>query len=135
MIQYNQAILTESTKKSTKIRTAGEAGWHASRYNLSLELPEKGKTAIVNLFRGTCKEYGPAELYLMSVLDEISENHPILPMLAKTGVIVNFDELAALETMGRMACAASQGVCLTICPTMDCNYDCLYCFETINRTK
>ena len=116
-------------------RSAAEAGWRVSRYNLSLELPEKGRTAIVNLFRGTCKEYGPVELYLMSVLDEISEDHPIISMLAKTGVIVNFDEQAALETMGRMVCAASQGVGLTICPTMGCNFNCPYCFENHKQGK
>ena len=116
-------------------RSAAEAGWRVSRYNLSLELPEKGRTAIVNLFRGTCKEYGPVELYLMSVLDEISEDHPIISMLAKTGVIVNFDEQAALETMGRMACAGFQTVGLTICPTMGCNFDCPYCFEDHKQGK
>ena len=116
-------------------RTAAEAGWHISRYNLSLELPEKGRTAIVNLFRGTCKEYGPVELYLMSVLDEISEDHPIISMLAKTGVIANFDERAALETMGRMACADSRHAGLTICPTMGCNFDCPYCFENHKQGK
>ena len=121
--------------ESSKAGTAAEAGWRVSRYNLTLELPEKGRTAIVNLFRGTCKEYGPVELYLMSVLDEISEDHPIISMLAKTGVIVNFDEQAALETMGRMACAASQGVGLTICPTMGCNFDCPYCFENHKQGK
>ena len=116
-------------------RTAAEAGWRASRYNLSLELPEKGRTAILNLFRGTCKEYGPVELYLMSVLDQISEDHPIISRLAKTGVIVNFDERAALETLGRMACANSKFVGLTICPTMDCNFDCVYCFENHKQGK
>ena len=121
--------------ESSKAGTAAEAGWRVSRYNLTLELPEKGRTAIVNLFRGTCKEYGPVELYLMSVLDEISEDHPIISMLAKTGVIVNFDEQAAVETMGRMACAASQGVGLTICPTMGCNFDCPYCFENHKQGK
>ena len=131
MIQRSEAALTGSSKA----KTAAEAGWRVSRYNLSLELPEKGRTAIVNLFRGTCKEYGLVELYLMSVLDEISEDHPIISMLAKTGVIVNFDEQAALETMGRMACADSRGVGLTICPTMGCNFDCPYCFENHKQGK
>lgn len=119
------------TEKNTSItsRTAAEAGWRLSRYNLNVQLPEKGTVAIANLFRGTCAEYGPVDLYLMSVLDEIREDHPIIPRLAKRGVIVNFDELAALDTLGRLSCGFGSAVSLTICPTMGCNFDCSYCFE------
>jgi len=110
-------------------RTAAEAGWRVSRYNLSAPVPGKKVLAIANLYKGTCAEYSPIELYLMSVLDEISENHPIIDRLSKRGVIVNFDERAALETMGRGCCAGPRSVGLTICPTMGCNFDCPYCFE------
>ena len=89
----------------TNARTAGEAGWHLSRYNLSAPVPGTKKVAIANLYRGTCAEYTPIEGYLMSVLEELDENHPIIERLAKRGVICDFDERAALESMGRMACA------------------------------
>lgn len=110
-------------------RTAAQAGWHVSRYNLSAPVPGKKALAIANLYKGTCAEYSPIELYLMGVLDEISENHPIIERLSKRGVIVNFDERAALETLGRGSCAGPRSVGLTICPTMGCNFDCPYCFE------
>lgn len=110
-------------------RTAADAGWHVSRYNLIAPVPEKKTIAIANLYKGTCAEYSPIEMYLMSVLDQISEGHPIIERLSKRGVIANFDERAALETMGRGACAGSRNVGLTICPTMGCNFDCPYCFE------
>lgn len=110
-------------------RTAAEAGWHVSRYNLSAPVPDKRTVAIANLYKGTCAEYNPLELYLMGVLDEISEDHPIIDRLAKRGVIANFDERAALEIMGRGACASPRGLGLTICPSMGCNFDCPYCFE------
>ena len=45
-------------------RTAREAGWHISRYNLAAPIPDSDKTAIVNLFAGTCGAYSRAELYL-----------------------------------------------------------------------
>ncbi len=46
-------------------RTAGEAGWHRSRYNLGAPVPGKENyVVIVNLFRGTCAEYSPPELYI-----------------------------------------------------------------------
>lgn len=110
-------------------RTAAEAGWHVSRYNLSAPVPGKNALAIANLYKGTCAEYNSIELYLMSVLDQISESHPIIPRLSRRGVIANFDERAALETMGRGACLGRRDVGLTICPTMGCNFDCPYCFE------
>ena len=116
-------------------RSAAEAGWHVSRYNLSAPVPGKKALAIANLYKGTCAEYNPIELYLMSVLDVIDENHPIIPRLAKRGVIANFDELAALEMIGRGSCAASRSVSLTICPTMGCNFDCPYCFENHRAGK
>ena len=110
-------------------RTAGEAGWHASRYNLMAKVPDTKYVAIANLFRGTCAEYTPIEMYLLSVIEELDENHPIIERFAKRGVIARFDERAALETMGRASCALPHGIGLTICPTMGCNFDCPYCFE------
>ncbi|MDO4400989.1 MAG: radical SAM protein [Coriobacteriia bacterium] len=121
--------------EETTTRTAGEAGWHASRYNLFAPVPGTKMTAIANLFKGNCAEYTPIEMYLLSVVEELDEHHPIIERFAKRGVIVRFDERAALESMGRAACAQSHSVSLTICPTMGCNFDCPYCFEDHGRGK
>ena len=110
-------------------RTAAEAGWHVSRYNISAKVPETGKTVIVNLLTGSCAEYSPLELFLMSALDEISENHPIIGLLARRGAICNFDELAAIEADGHIGVEMTNHIGLIICPTMGCNFDCPYCFE------
>lgn len=111
-------------------RTAGEAGWRYSRYNLSAQVPGKDAVAIANLFGGTCAEYNPLELYLLSIMEKLDEHHPAIERFAKRGLIVRFDEREALESIGRSACGAAYGVGLTICPTMNCNFDCPYCFET-----
>ena len=111
-------------------KTAREAGWHISRYNLAASIPGSDKTAIVNLFAGTCGAYNVAELFLLSELAELDENHPILKRFSERGLIVNFDERAALDALGRMGCSSCNTVDLTICPTMGCNFDCPYCFES-----
>ena len=111
-------------------RTASEAGWRISRYNLSAPVPGSDKTAIANVYAGTCGLYNMAEMFLLSELAELDENHPILKRFSERGLIVNFDERAALEALGRMECSFGNAVDLTICPTMACNFDCPYCFES-----
>ena len=116
-------------------RTAGEAGWHESRYNLYAKVPGTKNVAIANIYKGNCAEYTSLEMYLLSVLEELDENHPIIERFAKRGIICNFDERAALESMGRAACGFPRAIGLTICPTMGCNFDCPYCFEDHGRGK
>ena len=60
-------------------------------------MPNTKNVAIANLFKGNYAEYTPLELYLLSVLEELDEHHPIIECFAKRGIIVNFDERAALE--------------------------------------
>lgn len=102
-------------------RTAGEAGWHVSRYNLSAPIPGKNSVAIANLFRGVCAEYSPAELYLLSVLERLDERYPIIERFAKRGIITRTDELAALDIMGRAACAAPPGAWRAAARTGGCS--------------
>ena len=125
----------DSEGRPIEKRTAGEAGWHVSRYNLMAEVPGTKNVAIANLFKGNCAEYTPIEMYLLSVLEELDEHHPIIERFSKRGIIADFDERAALETMGRAACAMPHGLGLTICPTMGCNFDCPYCFENHSANK
>ncbi|MBR3314679.1 MAG: hypothetical protein IKG18_11130 [Atopobiaceae bacterium] len=104
-------------------RTAGEAGWHASRYNLFAAVPGSDNVAIANLFKGNCAEYTPIKVYLLSIVEELNEHHSVIKRFAQRGLICNFDERAALETLGRNTCARMRDVQLTICPTMGCNFD------------
>ena len=117
------------TCTSVKGHKAGEAPWHASRYNVEAQLPGSDKTVMVNLLRGTCHEITSLERYLLSVVEELDGNHPALALLARHGLIANFDERAALEATARIECARPSAIGLTICPTLACNFACPYCFE------
>ena len=88
------------TKKQTNGRTAGDAGWHASVYNLMARVPDSKNVAIVNLFKGNCAEYTPIETYLLSAVEQLDENHPIIERFAKRGVIANFDAQITIDGMG-----------------------------------
>jgi uncharacterized protein len=124
--------VNELTKEGdTPAQTASQAGWRASHYNIWARIPndEQGRLAVVNLYGGSCGAYSTLELAALTMLDELPANHPAVVHLARRGLIVNFDERAALEAQSRATCAHPGTVGLTISPTMGCNFDCPYCFE------
>ena len=110
-------------------QSAGKAGWHASRYNLSARLPGTDKTVFVNLLRGTCVELSSLEAYLLSVVEELDEDHPIIRSFERQGLVCRFDERGLLDSMGRLYAAEPHAIGLVICPTLACNFRCPYCFE------
>ena len=111
-------------------RSAAEEGWRISRYNLTAKLPGTNQTVIANLYQGTCGVFADLELELMQDLADLDAQNPLVERWSNRGLIVRFDERAALDTMGRGACLESSAVRVTICPTIGCNFDCPYCFET-----
>lgn len=117
-----------SLNNKTNQRTAREAGWHLSRYNLAAALPD-GHVGIANLYKAHFAVYDPGEAYLLSVAEELPEDHPILARFRERGLIVDFDEREALRDMGRAYRDRQDTVTLTICTTMRCNFNCPYCFE------
>lgn len=124
--------MAEATGISPEDRLAnlfeGSSKWRASRYNLFAPIPGTDLFAGINLFHGSCDTYSKAELYLLSEVEFLKSDHPVMNRLKKKGLIVNFDEAAALESMGRLSPAAPYTVYLTISPTMACNFRCPYCF-------
>ena len=85
------------------VRTAAEAGWHVSPYNVAARVPNSKMTAIYNTFKRTCAVYTPIELYLMSVLDEAPETHPLIERLARRGVIVGKDHACVGQNLWMVA--------------------------------
>jgi uncharacterized protein len=112
-----------------KTRTAGEAGWRLSRYNLTADIPGTDRTAVANLYKANCVVFGPEELYLLSEAENLPEDHPILGQFRMRGLIVDFDERESLAKMGQEGKTENKHVFITVCTTMKCNFDCPYCFE------
>ncbi len=54
-------------------RTAAEAGWHVSRYNVAVQASDSKAMIVYNTYRRTRAEYSPMELYAMGALDELAE--------------------------------------------------------------
>ena len=96
--------------------------WHLSRYNLFAKIPNSEQIGCVNLLKGTCSTLSPEEV------DKLNSGQ-VTERFVRQGFIVNYDELQALELLSRKACGLSNTLALTICPTMNCNFDCPYCFE------
>ncbi len=105
-------------------------GGHLSQYNVMAKVPGEKNAVIVNLFRGTCGSYSPMECYLLSIVEELDEKHPMLERFAKRGLIVDFDERQALESLGRQIVADSHWVSLAIQPANGCHFDCSSCLES-----
>lgn len=104
--------------------------WRPSRYNLFAPIPGSSRYAGINLVSGCCKSFTRTELCLLSETEFFSQDHPAIKYFRKLGMVVNYDELKAMETIASLASAGrSRTVCLTICPTMGCNFDCSYCYE------
>jgi uncharacterized protein len=112
------------------------AEWHLSKYILTARMPDdEDLFAVINLFSGTCTILRFPEVLLLSALERLDPESPVMKRFIKQGIVVNFDEQAALESMARGACAFPKTVNLTICPTMGCNFDCPYCFENHKSGK
>lgn len=96
--------------------------WHLSKYNLFAKIPDKDLIGCVNLLKGS---------YSLFTFEDIS-NLQSLKMdkrFLQNGYIVNYDEVEGLKFVSRKNCGFSNTVSLTICPTLNCNFRCPYCFE------
>ena len=86
--------------------TAGEAGYHVSRYLLWATVPDAKGIVVANLFNGTCGMCSALEWALLAEARDLPRNNPFFKRFVQRGLMVNFDERAALQTLGRAGCAA-----------------------------
>ena len=106
-----------------------QTGWHLSKYFVYAKVPEGDGYAAMDLYQGSFVMLTSMELYLLSIVESLDPSHPAMEKFRKYGLVVDFDQTAAINAYGRIGCGHSSEVSLTICPTMGCNFDCPYCFE------
>ena len=106
-----------------------QTGWHLSKYFVYAKVPEGDGYAAMDLYQGSFVMLTSMELYLLSIVESLDPSHPAMEKFRKYGLVVDFDQAAAINAYGRIGCGHSSEVSLTICPTMGCNFDCPYCFE------
>lgn len=116
-------------------RTAAEAGWHESRYNICAWPADGEEPIIANLYAGTMGRYSPREYALLKSLDAMPETHPALARFAERGLAVDFDERARLESDRTSSVTCQRMVRMTIRPTGACNLSCPYCAQVHHAGK
>jgi uncharacterized protein len=113
----------------TASKTAEEAGWRYSPYNLFSAVPDSDLVAWVNTLRSTCAEFSVQEYELIRAVLSFPEHHPLVKRYAKRGILTDHDEREELRNLYLQNTCSSKNVVMTISPTLACNFDCPYCFE------
>ena len=102
--------------------------WHLSKYTMFTKPPKHNFMVAVNLMKGTQTILLPDELPKLLDFKTLNEEDKLFKKFEKQGLIVNYDELAMLDAMAKVR-SDIRSMALTICPTLNCNFDCPYCFE------
>ena len=113
-----------------------KGGWHLSNYVIFTENPSNKEEILgVNLLFGLCFKLTKQEFYLLFKLSEIEKESPILKKFIKYRIIVDFNEYDFINSLNREKSLFSDTLTVVICPTMDCNFRCTYCFESHRQGK
>lgn len=104
--------------------------WHLSKYALFTENPNNSNEIfyVNTLFRKFCILTKEEFNLLFKIQNSIIEKS-IFKKFIDEKIIVNFNELAYLEAKLKTEIYYNNDIKVSICPTLNCNFDCLYCFE------
>ena len=103
--------------------------WHLSKYTLFHQPEGKNYIVAFNFVAGTVTTLQPNEILLLRNFKELDENDSILTYFKKRHLIINYDEFKLLKNIRVEANLGKKNITLTICPTLNCNFNCTYCFE------
>lgn len=99
-----------------------------SRFNHLVALPAGG-FALYNFLTRACLRLSFLSKDYYDSFEVYGEGNPQVRRLADLGFLVDYDELAYLRSRVRLECGDTHKLRLTICPTLECDFACPYCFE------
>ena len=106
-----------------------EKKWHLSKYTLFTENPNnKEEIYCVNLLTQKKFILTQKEFKLLFKINKIKDEK-LFEKFVKNGLIINFDEYSLIKIMSKKSYEISNYLTISICPTMNCNFKCPYCFE------
>ena len=100
-----------------------------SAFNHMAALPEGG-FALYNFLTGRCLRLSVLSRDYYDNFELYGSDCAPVRRLAEQGFLVDYDEHAYLRNRVRLECGDSRTIRLTICPTLQCNCACPYCYET-----
>ena len=113
-------------------------GLKQSRYNLFFD-GDRGARLAFNSMTAALAEIEPEKWPVIQAFLDNPNREPLnetekelLEQLKYGGFLIDqdFDEIAYLKVMNRMTRFSKDSLGLTICPTLNCNFSCFYCYET-----
>lgn len=111
-----------------------------SRYNHFVKI-EDGGLLVFNSASGALaeieKEQRDRVAYLLEHADDDEQDRELVDNLIEGGYLVpdDLDEIAEFRDSSRSRRAEGSTMALTIAPTLACNFDCDYCFESRSRVS
>ena len=105
--------------------------WHVLKYLIFTENPDNEKEIYtVNLLTGKFNILSREEFNYLFKFNELKQDDLILKKFIRQGFIINFNEYEFLKSF---SCNSMNKIYknlkITICPTLNCNFNCPYCFE------
>ncbi len=131
------------TNHTAEYREGQKQCFRMSRFNILYE--NKNTIYLYNTFTGAFASVKPEYQKLVTGL--IRQQYPSINLqdlpvdladgLQQGGYIIpsEFDEMKYLKTLNKVWRFGSPSLSLTICPTLECNFDCSYCYEGRDNRK
>ena len=105
-----------------------------SAFNHMSTLPEGG-FALYNFLTGKCLRLNALSRDYYDNFELYGEGSEQVRRLVRLGFLVDYDEHAYLRNRVRLECGDTGALKLTICPTLQCNFSCPYCYEEARSGK
>lgn len=111
--------------------------WRSSQFNVSIQIPEGG-LVVRNLYSNSYI-YIRENLQLINLLlnkqKVFQSDEPYIYELQRLGIVVpdGIEEYIKVDNFRKNIANSNERLDITILPTLDCNFRCVYCFESERR--